>query len=358
MRRDRPAPRRALSAVSGGGLSRRSALRGLAGLAAIPFVGCRTRPQKTTARFAQFGTLVDITIWDLPQPAAERAISALQRDYAILNRDWYAWGDGELGQINRALQRAIETPLSEPLGTLLRQGLQLSAASRGLFDMRIGPLVELWGFATAPMKADGAAAPSDADIRAALDRSRLHVDVLNDKPGWRVRTEAPGVMLDIGGIAKGDILARGMARLTAEGVSRALIDAGGDVAVMDAQAGAPFRVGIRPAREGEAMRLLELEHGETVTTSGDYARYRDIGGRRYAHIIDPRTGRPSEEARSATVVHLEAARADAAATALIVGGASEFEAICDAMRVDTALLVDNQGHIRATPEMRARLATI
>ena len=344
--------------MTGGGLSRRGVLRGLAGLAAIALVGCKNRPQKTTARFAQFGTLVDITIWDLPRPQAERAISRLRRDYAMLDRDWYAWGDGELGQINRTLQRAIEAPLSAPLGTLLQQSLQLSAASRGLFDMRIGPLVELWGFANAPTTASGTAAPSDADIRAALDRSRLHVDVLNDRPGWRVRTEAPGVLLDIGGIAKGDILARGMARLTTEGVSKALIDAGGDVAVMDLQGSAAFRVGIRPAREGEALRLLELRHGETVTTSGDYARYRDIGGRRYAHIIAPRTGRPSEQARSATVVHEEAARADAAATALIVGGVAAFEAICDAMRVDTALLVDNQGQIRATPEMQARLETI
>ncbi|MEM7805331.1 MAG: FAD:protein FMN transferase [Pseudomonadota bacterium] len=339
-------------------LSRRSALCGLAGLATTPLIGCKARPQKTSARFAQFGTLVDITIWDLPPSEAERAISTIQRDYAALDRDWYAWGDGELGQINRTLQRAIEAPVSAPLGTLLQQSLQLSAASRGLFDIRIGPLVELWGFANAPTTADRSTPPSDAHIQAALDRSRLHVDVLNDRPGWRIRTEAPGVVLDIGGIAKGAILAHGMARLTTEGVSRALIDAGGDVAVMDPQSGTPFRVGIQPAREGEPLRLLELQHGETVTTSGDYARYRDIGGRRYAHIIDPRAGRPSEEARSATVVHGVAARADAAATALIVGGASEFEAICDAMRVDTALLVDNRGQMRATPEMQARLATI
>ena len=349
MRRHRPAPR--------GALSRRDALCGLAGLAATSLVGCESRPQKTTARFAQFGTLVDITIWDLPQREAERAISLLQRDYAILNRDWYAWGEGELGQLNRTLRRAIEAPLSAPLGMLLQESLQLSAASRGLFDMRIGPLVELWGFANGAA-VDGAEAPGDDDIRAALDRSRLHVDVLNDGSDWRIRTEAAGVMLDIGGVAKGDILARGLARLTTEGVSRALIDAGGDVAVMDHLGSEPFLVGIRPAREGEPLRLIELQHGEAVTTSGDYARYREIGGRRYAHIIDPRTGRPSEEARSATVVHQVAARADAAATALIVGGGDEFDAVCDAMRVDTALLVDNRGQMRATPEMRARLATI
>ncbi|MEO0616241.1 MAG: FAD:protein FMN transferase [Pseudomonadota bacterium] len=358
MRRHRPAPRGTLSTAPGGRLSRRSALCGLAGLAAVPLVGCDSRPQKTSARFAQFGTLVDISIWDLPQREAERAISILQRDYAVLNRDWYAWGDGELGQLNRSLRRAVEAPVSAPLGELLQHGLRLSAASRGLFDMRIGPLVELWGFASAASMAESTPAPGDDAIRAALDRARLHVDVLHDGTGWRVRAEAAGVLLDLGGIAKGDILARGMARLESEGVSRALIDAGGDVAVMDHLGTGPFRVGIRPAREGEAVRLLELQHGETVTTSGDYARYREIGGRRYAHIIDPRTGRPSEEARSATVVHQVGARADAAATALIVGGAPEFDAVCDAMRVETALLVDNQGQMRATPEMRVRLETI
>ncbi|MEM7450731.1 MAG: FAD:protein FMN transferase [Pseudomonadota bacterium] len=333
-------------------------LGGLAGLAATSLVGCKVRTENTTAQFAQFGTLVNVTIWGLTPHLAERAISLLQRDYAALNRDWYAWGAGELGQLNQTLQKATTARLSTSLGHLLKHSLQFSTISQGLFDVRVGPLVELWGFARAQDVIRDSAAPSDDAVAAARDRARLEVDVVDNGDGWHVRTEAPGVVIDLGGIAKGAILEQGIARLVAEGAPRALIDAGGDVAVTNQPVTEPFRVGIRPARAGDPLRVLELNHGETATTSGDYARYREIGGRRYAHIIDPRTGHPSEEARSATVVHKVGRIADAAATALIVGGPSEFEAICDAMRVDTALLVDNQGQIRATPEMQARLETI
>jgi thiamine biosynthesis lipoprotein len=92
-----------------------------------------------------------------------------------------------------------------------------------------------------------------------------------------------------------------------------------------------------------------------VVTSGTYERYRQHGDRRYPHIIDPRSGQPATHVVSATVLHPDAARADVAATALVVAGAEAWPEVARSMGVSEVMLVDEAGRVQLTPGMAAKL---
>ena len=135
-----------------------------------------------------------------------------------------------------------------------------------------------------------------------------------------------------------------------------MINAGGDLVTLGhAPDEHPWRVAIRhPQRNGQ-IAWLEVYGSEAVFTSGNYERYREHNGIRYPHIIDPRTGGAVQEIASATVVHRDAALADAAATALVVAGSKHWRDVAERLGVDQAMVVDAQGRIDQTSAMAERL---
>jgi thiamine biosynthesis lipoprotein len=173
--------------------------------------------------------------------------------------------------------------------------------------------------------------------------------------GDLLRSKSPRVMLDLGGIAKGSILEQFVSILRGAQVENAIIDIGGDLTVMGTVKGRPARIGIRSPRSDEALGWLEVVAGETVMTSGDYERFFEHDGKRYQHVLDPATGRPVEQTVAATVLHEDAVLADAAATALLVAGAADFDDICESMGLDEALIVSASGDMRLTGPMQKRL---
>jgi thiamine biosynthesis lipoprotein len=103
------------------------------------------------------------------------------------------------------------------------------------------------------------------------------------------------------------------------------------------------------------LATLELGEDESVLTSGDYERFFMYDGKRYHHVLDPRTGYPAEGAMAATVICRGAAEGDAAATALVVAGPSEWQAVAHDMGIAQAMLIDGLGHIHLTEPLRPRL---
>ncbi len=335
-----------------GRLTRR---RLIGGLVAGALAGCSRAPAPERATFLTFATEVNVTIYDSDTSRAQRAIAELQALYAVLNRDWYAWGDGELARINAALASTTQAPVSAELATLLERAAALSALSGGRFDPAVGNLVRLWGFDRFDKGQPPVALPGDEALAQALATNRGGFTLQRDSRGARLQTLRPGLVIDLGGIAKGAALALGMNALALSGVERALIDAGGDLFTMSQSDRSPFRIGLRDPRNNAVARRLRLLPGEAVMSSGDYARFWELDGQRYQHIIDPRNGLPVSAARAATVISTDPVLADAAATALIVGGRNDFSALCDAMGIDKALMIDNLGQELVTPPMRARL---
>ncbi len=334
-------------------LNRRQALGTL--LLGIAGAGCQRPAPSVERSFMSFATIINVRIDDPVGTSAQRAIDALQVAFATINRDWYAFGVGELGQVNAALRAGKSARLSEPLGELILRAQTLRSRSGGRFDPAIGNLGALWHFDEFATGGPLDAIAEAGDIARALAINTAGFTLTRDDGYWTLRAGAPGLQIDLGGIAKGAALALGANLFREHGIDRALIDAGGDIITLGAAQSAPFRIGLKDPRAVSVSAAISVQAGEAIMSSGDYARFWLIDGKRYQHIIDPRSGWPVTAAQACTVVHRDPLLADAAATALIVAGAGDFLSVCDAMGVDKALLVDNLGVMQTTPAMQARL---
>jgi thiamine biosynthesis lipoprotein len=134
-----------------------------------------------------------------------------------------------------------------------------------------------------------------------------------------------------------------------------MVNLGGNLAVSGSRGDRPWRIGVRHPQGSGALGSLEVEGRMAVVTSGTYERYRQDGHRRYPHIIDPRSGEPATHVVSATVLHADAARADVAATALVVAGAEGWAEVARGLGVSEVMLVDGAGRVQLTPGMAAKV---
>ena len=161
--------------------------------------------------------------------------------------------------------------------------------------------------------------------------------------------------IDLGAFAKGYALNLAIDQLREQGIDNAIVNAGGDLCVAGRRGDRPWMIGIRhPLGEG-VIASVGVSDGECVLTSGNYERYREHEGIRYAHIIDPRSGYPVRHVASATVISKDGGLADAAATALSVAGPQDWHRIASRMGLSEVMLVDDKGVVYLTPAMRKRI---
>ena len=172
-----------------------------------------------------------------------------------------------------------------------------------------------------------------------------------------LRKTKDGVMIDLGGIAKGYAVAEGVATLREHGVTEALVDAGGDVYALGTRGGAPWKVGIRSPRGEELLGYMEVED-MAVMGSGDYERFFIHEGKRYHHIFDPKTGYPAEGLAGLTVISPEPMMADAWATALFVLGPETGFRIAEEMPNLEAVMVTTSGEVLYTSGMGTELKAV
>jgi thiamine biosynthesis lipoprotein len=320
-------------------------------LALLASGGCRPAPEETRLRFTAMGTLVDVTIYDVDAETAQAAAGRVERMFHALHAAWDPWGTGALGRLNEALGQGETGKPDEDLSQLLASAATFAEASGGTFDPTVGSLVRLWGFSRDEAMRE---VPPDAgEIQAALARSRPLAEAIG--PDGSI-TGVPGMAIDLGGFAKGVAVQRAVDMLLAEGIDNAIVNAGGDLRAVGRHGDRPWRVGVREPRGPGVLAVIETAGDESVFTSGDYERFFVHEGRRYHHILDPRSGYPAEGLASVTVIHGEAGLADAAATALLVAGPREWPGVAAALGVGLVMVVTTEGVIEATPAMEARLA--
>ncbi len=319
-----------------------------AGLLALCLSGC-THPQESIyqQQLFAFGTLVDITLYGAQPEAARHAIQAVDAMFQRQHHDWHAWQRGQLDSLNQAIAEGRRQETDPAIIRLIRLGQRFERLSQGLFNPAIGHLLKLWGF---QQDAPNQVPPGDAEIHKWLQAAPSSLQVQIE--GATVSSGNPAVKLDFGGFAKGYAVARAVELLEQRGFHDLIVNAGGDLCLRGRHGTRPWRVGIRSPDGGGVLASLDLEGARCVFTSGDYERYFEFNGRRYHHIIDPRSGYPAEGAHSVTVLADDATLADAAATALFVAGPSQWQAIAGNMGIRDVLLIDTAGSARMTETLR------
>lgn len=326
----------------------------LAALLALPaLTACRPAPPLVQQEAFVFGTRVEVIVAGQPEAEARAATGAVLREFDRLHRSYHAWQPSELSTLNAALAAGKSAEVSEELAAWLREAQALSAAGDGLFDPGIGRLIALWGFQNDEYPAQ---LPDPAALAAWRATPAGIADLRLDER--RVSSRSPQVAIDFGGYLKGVALDRAAAILRAHGVGNALINIGGNVMALGRKNGEPWRVGIQHPRQPGALATLELADGEAVGTSGDYQRYFEVGGQRYSHLIDPRSGKPAQHTRALTVLIPGGAqagmRSDALSKPLFIAGAS-WPALAERLGVTHVLRVDADGRLEISAALNARL---
>jgi thiamine biosynthesis lipoprotein len=284
---------------------------------------------------AHMGTRFKIVVYAPDEASAQRGAKAAFARVAELNgimSDYL-----ETSELMRLCRKAGGEPVtvSEDLFTVLSRAQEVSRRSEGAFDVTIGPVVRMWRRARFRRTLPTEEQRAEALALVGFEKMKLNPEKKT------VQLTKEGMKLDLGGIAKGYAADQALLVLKKQGLTRALVAAGGDIAVSDAPPGEPgWKVGIAPLEgpDSEPKRFVILKHG-AVSTSGDAEQYVEIGGVRYSHIADPKTGLGLVGRMSATVVAKDGTTADAMTKVVAILGAKKAFPIIDATEGVSAMFI-------------------
>jgi FAD:protein FMN transferase len=286
------------------------------------------------------GTRIVVELWSENRAAGERAIDAVMAEMTRIDAGMSTYKpSSELSRLN-ASAASGPVKISRELFDLLSTSLEYSRLTDGAFDVTYASVGFMYDFRAHTH-------PSEQQIETALPAVNYH-HVLLDRKAGTVRYSQPGVRIDLGGIAKGYAVDRGIGILQRRGIRHALVQAGGDSRIIGDRFGKPWIVGIRhPDRKEEIIARLPLVD-TAISTSGDYERYFDENGTRYHHIIDPHTGHSASLVRSATILASSATRSDGLSKTAFVLGAEAALEIYERLGDVEAILVKPDGKVLYT----------
>ncbi len=284
---------------------------------------------------AIMGTRISVEVWHDDQTTAEEAIEAVFTEFRRLDQALSPYI--ESSELYRANQLAAIEPLaiSKEFFDLLKASLTFSQLTDGAFDITFASVGYQYDYRKGTK-------PSDQEIADALPLINYRLISLDEKK-QTVSFGAQGVRIDLGGIAKGYAVDRGIALLKQQGIEHALITAGGDSRLLGDHRGRPWHIGIQAPRDKKALAAVLPLSETAISTSGDYERYFERDGVRYHHIISPKTGRSAGELRSVTILGPNATRTDALSTSVFVLGLEKGLALIDRLEDVEAVIIDSDG---------------
>jgi FAD:protein FMN transferase len=265
------------------------------------------------------GTRITVELWAEDPAQAQQAIDAVLAEMRHIDETMSTYKPtSEVSQVN---DKAADGPMhiSKELFDLLVTAKQYSEITEGAFDITYASVGYMYDFRKHVR-------PDDKQIAKALPAVDYR-HVLLDPEHQTVQFSQKGVRIDLGGIAKGYSVDRGIDVLKRRGYTRAFVGAGGDSRIIGDRFGKPWIVGIRDPLKGEGNVIARIPLVDAaISTSGDYERFFDEGGVRYHHIIDPHTGHSASKVRSATVIGPYATRTDGLSkTAFVLGPDAALE---------------------------------
>lgn len=292
------------------------------------------------------GTRIVVELWADDAAKAQSHIHAVLAEMRRIDAAMSTYKEtSEISKVNKeASQHAVK--ITQELFGLLTTALEFSKLTDGAFDITYASVGFMYDF-RARQK------PTDKQIDAALPAVNYRHIVL-DPAAQTVKFSQPGVRIDLGGLAKGYAVDRGIEILKGRGVEHALVTAGGDSRIIGDRFGKPWVVGIRhPDDASKVISRIPLVD-TAISTSGDYERYFDENGVRYHHIIDPHTGRSASKVRSATILSSSATRTDGLSKTAFVLGAERAMEIYNRLEDVDAILVGLNGKVLYSKGLEAR----
>ncbi len=263
-------------------------------------------------RFSAMGTACILHLYAADQVRAASGFAAATAEIDRIERKYSRYdSDSLLSAINRVGAASGEIEVDDETAALLDYAFACHAKSGGAFDITAGILRKCWDFSSGRL-------PEAEAVASLLPRIGL------DKLGWRrprLRFDVAGMEIDLGGIGKEYAVDRAASVLREAGIDQGLVDLGGDMAVLGPHPdGEPWRIGLRHPRQADALVTQAAVGCGALATSGDYERCIEIAGRRFGHILDPRTGWPVEGLASVTVLGASCMVAGSAATIAMLKG--------------------------------------
>jgi thiamine biosynthesis lipoprotein len=304
------------------------------------------RPEQEELRRSRLmiGTVVEIMAGGQDPRTLETAIDSAFAEIERLEKLFSKHVSSS--DVSRLSQSVAGTNVARETAEVIALGLKVAQQSGGAFDLTLGELKDLWGF--------DSEAPHVPDQRAIFEALKGIGPAALSLHGQHVNKRAPHLQVDLGGIAKGYAVDRAVAILKQYGVTRAAVNAGGDMYLLGqrsrpAMRQRAWRIGIQHPRQQDTVLETIQVRDRAVVTSGDYERFFEEDGKRYHHIFDPQSGFPAKRCQSVTIIADSVALGDALATAVFVLGPEAGLQLLAQYPGGEGLIVAADGNISTSP---------
>lgn len=302
----------------------------------LPYLSAQTHIYESSHMGSRFA----ITVVHEDSSLAWKAILAAENEIERIEALISSWRENsQTSAINRAAgKQAVQ--IDKELFDLISRAQKVSQLSQGAFDLSYASMDRVWKF-------DGSMTKVPDSLAVAESVSKVNYqDIILDKKHTAVTLQKAGMKIGFGAIGKGYAANRAKTLLQEMGIASGMVNAGGDLIAWGTEEnGAPWKIAIAdPSKQKQVLAWLELSD-KAVVTSGDYERFVEIEGKRYAHIIDPRSGYPVQGLTSVTIICPDAEIADALATTVFVLGKEEGMALIEKLRGIEGIIITDKNEI-------------
>ena len=283
------------------------------------------------------GTEISVYLWHDDPEKGREAVAAIFAEVERLDNHMSTYKEeSRMSEINR---NAATMPVTagDELFRLVERALDISVLTRGAFDITYDSVGQHYDFRERQR-------PDAETIAEELPLIDYRFVEMNRSDGT-ISFAREGVRINLGGIAKGYAVERGVEVAKRHGVRHARVTAGGDTRLLGDRRGVPWMIGVQnPRNDGQVAVTIPLQD-EAISTSGDYERYFDEEGERYHHIIAPTTGEPAGEVHSVTIIGPDAVITDALSTSVFVMGVDEGLKLIGTLPDYEGIVIDDSGQM-------------
>ncbi|MFT6270084.1 MAG: thiamine biosynthesis lipoprotein [Alphaproteobacteria bacterium] len=285
-----------------------------------------------TRNYSTMGTNIVIELHHPNDATRKLAMETVVNEMERINQTMSTYIDSsDISTINR-LAFSQEVPVSKEIYDLLALSAHISSLTDGAFDITYASVGYLYSY---PNKTK----PTNEQINILLEAVNYKLVILNEA-NTSVRFLHKDVKIDLGGIAKGYAVDNAIELLSELGISHALVTAGGDTRLLGDRLGKPWIVGIRDPRNRDKQAVVIPLAQSAMSTSGDYERYFEEDGKRFHHILSPKTGKSIYEVQSVSIIGPQSVYNDALSTAVFVMGLEKGIGLINALPEFEAIVMD------------------